>query len=345
MALLPWRLALLLALLAVVITAVWYRSRQDAVDGHTPAEYRVVAVAPFALAAGEDPERLAFGLPRLLAARIAGNGGWRRVAPEVVAARSGAAAPSLREPAAARSLAQRLVAQAIVVGELRMTTSTVQARAAWLSAAEPEGEPVVVEASGQPGKWAELVDRLADALLQNRLAPDEVRIARVGAVTSSDPDALRAFLAGEERFFRGDYRQARLLWQEAIAADPQFALAYLRLAELHRWLGERELAVQARQNALLLSNRLPVSEREWLELELLAMRGEIRKALDGYRALLALVPNDWEGWCGLADLYRLQGEAAAAREALAQATHLLPQHQALIEGRLAFPAAGAAEAP
>jgi tetratricopeptide (TPR) repeat protein len=293
----------------------------------------VVAVAPLRLSAGDDPEQLASGVARLLAMRIAGNGPWRRVAPEVVVARAAGALPTLADPQHARAFARELGAQAIIVGDLeRKEAQGLVVRAAWIQSDEAPGEPDVVEERGSAGALAELTDRLADALLEGRVAAEERKIARIAAVTSPDNAALLAFLRGEESFARAAYGDAERLWEEAVERDPQFALAYLRLAELQRWRGSAGKATQARQQALLLSNRLPVSEREWLELELLAMRGEWDEARRGFRALLARTPNDWEGWCGLAALARSNSEPEAARQALARAVALLPQHTALLVG-------------
>lgn len=332
---LPYRFLLLLLLLATVIGAVWYQWYWPAgPPAASQAPVRAVAIVPFLVRGTEEATLLGRGLPLLLAARISGNGAWRRVPPQVVAARSKAGGFSLEERGEVVSLARALGAAAAVTGEIATDRGHLVVRAAWL---EPTGGPSPatfqpVEVHGHIGQLAALVDRLADSLLAGKIATDEIRIARLASVTSPENAALLAFLAGEEQFAHANYDGARRHWEEAVQADPQFALAYLRLAELQGWLGEREHSIQARQQALLLSNRLPAAERELLDLTLLAMRGEWARAHAGYRALLAQMPNEWEGWCGWADLYRMQGDTEGARQAAAHASALLPQHASIWQG-------------
>lgn len=327
---LPYRLLLLVLLVGVVIVAVWYQSHRPTLPPTPERHLRALAVLPFHAAGTEEVVLLSRGLPYLLATRISGNGDWRRVSPQVVFARSKAEGFRLEEQNEIQAVARSLGAAAAVAGEITSERGDLLVRAAWLEPTDRSSTAAPpVEIRGKLSQLVSLVDRLADTLLEGKLAPEEIRIARLAAVTSPQSTALMAFLAGEEQFARANYEGARQYWEEAVETDPQFALAYLRLAELQGWLGQWERALQARQQALLLSNRLPAAERELLDLVLLAMRGDWAKAHAGYRLLLSQMPNEWEGWCSWADVYRMQGDTDAARQAARQAAALLPQHSAI----------------
>jgi len=85
--------------------------------------------------------------------------------------------------------------------------------------------------SGDAG-LAEIGDSLTLRLLRLVFEfPDSVRL-------TGDPEALRQFILGEADFERGAAEPAVRYYEAAVAADPTFVLAWWRLANVWRWVGQ-----------------------------------------------------------------------------------------------------------
>lgn len=86
---------------------------------------------------------------------------------------------------------------------------------------------------------ADRIDRLADSLSIRVL--DELRRvrpmgdARLGSLGSSSPTAVKAFLQGEQSYWRMELDSAQRLYERAIEEDSTFALAHNRLAHARSW--------------------------------------------------------------------------------------------------------------
>lgn len=322
MASLPGRMLLLLTLLVVVAAAVWWqRETGTAKDAQDRAVVRTVAVFPLAAALPQAGSELTgSGVGYLLAHRLSGNGPWRRIAPHSLLRKT--------EPRTswgvdrARARTAELGAAAFVVGSVRLRGEEVDLEALWFDADSPVPGSTA-RASGPVRHLARLVDDLGEQLEKRRLSPEEVHIARVAAVTSDSLPALLAYFRAEDGLGQGDFATAQAELERAVEADPQFALAYYRLAEIAAWRGEEERAAQARQNALLLSNRLPVQERALCELWVLRLRNQLEDAARGYESLLQQQPSEWEAWCGLAEVRWQQGDRLGVTRAVQRARPLL----------------------
>jgi hypothetical protein len=73
---------------------------------------------------------------------------------------------------------------------------------------------------------------------------------RVAAITTSSVEALKAYIEGERAFRTGSYLPAVDAFQRAVAADPEFALAYYRLSmteERLAWAGASQRSAEARE--------------------------------------------------------------------------------------------------
>lgn len=319
---LPRRVLLLLLLLVVVVVAVWWQRGEVNSKAVQKAQVvQTVAVFPLATPQGaEDSDLIGLGVGYLLAHRLSGNGPWRRVAPHSLVRDAEVRGSWNVDQARTRSI--ELGAAAFVLGSVQVRGQEVDVEAQWFDAHSPEPASTA-RASGAKRNLPSVVDRLAEQLERQRVAPDLVRIARVAAVTSDSFPALLAYFRAEDRLAHGELAGAQEELERAIEEDPHFALAYYRLAEIAAWRGEEERAGQARQNALLLSNRLPTQERALAELWLLRLRNQLEEAQRGYELFLRQQPSEWEAWCGLAELRWQQGDRSGATLAMQKARPLL----------------------
>ncbi|MCX8071820.1 MAG: hypothetical protein N3C12_05145 [Candidatus Binatia bacterium] len=320
---LPSRFLLLLVLIGVVAGAVmWQRIREQNASSSPSVREAVRTVAVFPLVPADDESRaVASGTALLLAHRLSGNGPWRRIPGQCLLPATGA--PVVWDAHTARQRALELGAAAFVLGRVRVAQGQVEAEVQWYDVTDPVPR-AAARASGALRRLAGVVDRLAEELEAGRVATEQIRIARVAAVTSDSFPALLAYFRAEEHLQEGNLPAAEEQLDSAVAEDPQFALAYYRLAEVARRLGHSERAAQARQNALLLSNRLPVQERTLSDLLVLRLRQQTAEAEQGYRELVQQQPSEWEAWCALAELAKRRGEVARSEEALRRVRQLLP---------------------
>ena len=83
---------------------------------------------------------------------------------------------------------------------------------------------------------------------------------RVAAITTSSVEALKAYIEGERAFRTGSYLPAVDAFQRAVAADPEFALAYYRVSmteERLAWAGASQRSAEAAWRHV---QRLPARE-------------------------------------------------------------------------------------
>jgi tetratricopeptide (TPR) repeat protein len=107
-------------------------------------------------------------------------------------------------------------------------------------------------------------------------------------------EAARHFAAGVARLRTFDAIGARDALQKAVAADPQFALAHAELSDAHAILGYDSVAAQDAAKAVELSAALPRSERILIEAKFHQRARRHDKAIELYRSLVALYPDDPE---------------------------------------------------
>jgi serine/threonine-protein kinase len=190
----------------------------------------VVAVAPFDVL---DPELEMWheGLADILSRSLDGAGPLRTVPPSMVIKQWGGRADAASALDLGRSLGAGFVVYGLLVGagedSVRLTATVFDVEA---NAASAEFEVRDVE---------DRIDRLADSLTI-RLVSDLTRRGDLGdwrpaSVGSSSPAAVKAFLQGEREFRRFNLDSARTHYEQAIALDSSFALAYSRLGDVAGW--------------------------------------------------------------------------------------------------------------
>jgi serine/threonine-protein kinase len=208
------------AAVAIVAVAAWLLwPRGPTLDPH------LIAVAPFD-AIGSGVESWREDAPTLLYSRLDGAGRWRAIPPSIVRARWTERA----DAATASDLAAAVGAGLVLFGHVVSTgNDSVQLEATLFDAAAGhtiyqfrESGPVEPMLTLSDAATVEVM-----AALSRDYVPASIRWTSFG---TSDPEAIKEFLTGEEHFrsFRPD--SARLHYERAVNQDSSFALAYRRLA-------------------------------------------------------------------------------------------------------------------
>jgi eukaryotic-like serine/threonine-protein kinase len=179
---------------------------------------------------------------------------------------------------------------------------------------EAESKEQVLGALGQAA--SRLRERLGESLgsIQKFSAP-------VQQATTASLEALRAFSLGDEQRARGRYLEAIPHYKRAVEIDPNFALAYARLATLFGNLGQQEQAIEASQKAFALRDRVSERERFYIsEKYYTHVTGETEKIIEVLELWTRTYPNDYVPHNNLAIEYSKLGQwekmLAATREAI-----------------------------
>jgi tetratricopeptide (TPR) repeat protein len=123
---------------------------------------------------------------------------------------------------------------------------------------------------GQADQLFELVDDLTTKLLAELHPGPGARLCRMAAGTTPSLAALKSYLAGEKALRAAHYLDAVQAFQQAIDQDPDFTLAWYRLAFFLSWptLPQPTASLDAAAQALRHKQRL--SRRDQLLLEALS---------------------------------------------------------------------------
>lgn len=120
--------------------------------------------------------------------------------------------------------------------------------------------------------------------------PDQQGQAK--AALPSNMDATRMYAEGLEKLRSFDPLAARDLLEKAISLDPKYALAHAQLSEAWSRLGYDERARQEAKEALDLAGSLPPQERLLVQARYWTVAPDRPKAIETYRALVNLVPDN-----------------------------------------------------
>ncbi len=117
--------------------------------------------------------------------------------------------------------------------------------------------------------------------------------SKVGIITSNSPEAFKYYSIGRKFQFQGENRKCIELMEQAVAIDPEFAMAYRAMAIAYGNLGYRTKAKEIFQKALKLKDRLSARERYRIEADFYS-RSEITydKAFEAYQKLLEIYPDE-----------------------------------------------------
>lgn len=194
---------------------------------------------------------------------------------------------------------------------------------------EAENKEQMIQALGSAA--TKLREKLGESLqsIQRFDAPIE-------QATTRSLEALQAFSLGREWHSQGKYLEAIPFYKRAVELDPNFALAYNRLAAVYYNTRQLALAAEASQKAFDLRER--VSEREKLYISASYysdVTREMDKVIEVYELLKQTYPRDSSAHNNLSLQYSNVGQyekgAEEAREALRLSPTWAPAH-----GNLAY---------
>lgn len=284
-----------LAALGVILlgtgTAGWFLSNRLYAGSVTP-EAGTIAVLPFTTS-GATVADYGVGMVDLLSPALDEIGGIRTVSARTVLNRwNERSAGGVLDLPRSLDLGRELGAGSVLLGSVASLGPSVRLQAELVTV---EGETLArAQADGDPDSLLTLVDRLAVELLREVWrSRGPAPTVNVGSITTRSLPALRAFLRGERLYRASQWTDAIAAFEEAVAADSTFALAYQRLSESYGWLEGMEsgAGLAYGETAERYVDRLPERERSLVHLTLLHKRTDFA-AVDSARAFVARYGDD-----------------------------------------------------
>jgi len=180
--------------------------------------------------------------------------------------------------------------------------------------------------TGTEEELFQLVSRVGSRLREKLAVPviSADQAASVQAAMPANTQAERLYAEGLEKIRQFDALAARDFLKQAIAADPNFALAHSALAEAWSQLGYEGTAKAEAQKSFELSEKLPRKDRLFIEATYRKMNKEWDKAAALYRTLFEFFPDDIEYGLRLADAQTQGGKRSDAAATIAALRKLPP---------------------
>jgi len=127
----------------------------------------------------------------------------------------------------------------------------------------------------------------------------------VTEATTSSLEALKAFAAADQFRNGGGEAESIPLFQRAVDLDPNFAMAWARLAAIYNNVGEEDRAVDAARKAFDLRERVSDRERFYISDHFYTATGDIDKERQTLELAVRSFPNDSSAYANLALVYDL----------------------------------------
>ena len=260
-----------------------------------------IAVLPFTTRGGSDIAYLANGMVDLLTPAFDATGLVRGIDPNTVIGVAGERRPATVDSAAARALATSVRADRYVVGSVVSSGATLTFRATLRRIDGREvgrAQTTIAAISG----LASGIDALVRQLIATELLAPGDTIAGIAAATTSSTRALRAYLDGERELRDARPAAAVAFFQDAVAADSMFALAWYRLARAARWNAVDSLSASAARHAAALAASLPPRQQTLVRAYHALRFGSPREAERQFTQIVTDYPTDVEAWMLLGEL-------------------------------------------
>jgi DNA-binding winged helix-turn-helix (wHTH) protein/tetratricopeptide (TPR) repeat protein len=228
-------------------------------------------------------------------------GGELRMVPGEDVARAKGELPLSDEDSLSKSTLQRLRvnpgADVVIMGSYMMLPSDPKRRIRLDVRVQDTADGDIIAEESVSGEENDLFNLASD--LGGRLrrslgvpAPSEGTEIASRAALPSNEKAARLYAEGRARLWAFDFFRARDLLKGAIAADPDFPLAHAALSDVWWHTGYDAKARAEAQRALELSNHLSQEQHLLVEGQYLRTVQEWPKAVETYRSLFHLFPDN-----------------------------------------------------
>ena len=156
--------------------------------------------------------------------------------------------------------------------------------------------------------------------------------APIEQATTSSLEAFKALSLGDEQRAKGKYAEAIPFYKRATELDPNFAVAYSRMAVMYSNLQQPESAAEFSEKAFALRDRVSERERFYIESRYYGTAGDQDKSIEIMELWKGTYPRDFVPRTNLASAYLLAiGQYQRAAEEAQEAIRLNPNTSSTYE--------------
>ncbi|MBZ5646411.1 MAG: tetratricopeptide repeat protein [Acidobacteriia bacterium] len=237
------------------------------------------------------------------------------------------------DPATARRLADFSSAETVISGQFVKVGEQIRIDATLRDIKRDRSTTLKAEAPNEKELLAavgQLAQQIRDTLGSGEAAKS-IR-GKVFAPSSKSVSAVRYFNEGLQLARQVDNLKARERFEAATKEDPEFALAYSKLAQTLSALGYDSEAETASRKAVDLSDKLDERERYLIQANHARITNDNAKAIQAYENLAQVAPDDLDVQFTLGGLYESTG---AFDKAKLHYGRVLAQDPKYVDGLLA----------
>ncbi|HEY9506861.1 MAG TPA: BTAD domain-containing putative transcriptional regulator, partial [Gemmatimonadales bacterium] len=262
---------------------------------------RNIAIFPFRVHGDESVAYLHEGLVDLLSTNLDHAGSLHVIDPHALLSLTAREGDGPIDPGRAAALASHFGAHHYVLGSVVSAAGHLRISAALYCGEAASDSARHISAEGGAEQLFDMVDVLTAKLVGELHPGPGQRLVRLATTTTGSLPALKAYLAGEKALRGGRYVDAVDAFQRAVDQDPEFALAWYRLAFFLSWpsLPQPNMSPELAERALRHLERLSPRDGALLEAMHASLIGEADESERRYHELLAIHPEDVDGWIGL----------------------------------------------
>jgi serine/threonine protein kinase/Tfp pilus assembly protein PilF len=184
-----------------------------------------------------------------------------------------------------------------------------------------------------------MVDELG-AKVKSRLnvPPDEIAGDTgkdLGKIITVSPEAVRYFVDAEKYYLQADFRASIRALEKAVREEPNYAMAYLKMAINYEYLDEITKARNYLQKALSLADR--VSERDRYHIQAysaIVLNESPLPAMEIYKRIIKLYPEEDKGYAMLGAIYRNLEEWGLALDQFEKVLTINPKNDIGLQNKI-----------
>jgi tetratricopeptide (TPR) repeat protein len=146
-------------------------------------------------------------------------------------------------------------------------------------------------------------------------------------ITTKSEEALAVFLKGQDALDLGEFLEANALFRKAVEKDPNFAYAYLNIANSSTSTAE---FITNMDLASAKAKDISEGEKILIKINLTFLNNDTEKRLELAKKLVKKYPKSQRAWINLAGIQTARNEAEAARASLNKASLIFLVNQEIL---------------
>jgi len=226
-------------------------------------------------------------------------------------------------PEIAREICQRSGVKALLTGSIASVGNQYMVTLAAINAASNDTLAEVQDRAASKDQVLKALDSTANQMRQKlgeSLASIQKFATPLQEATTSSLEALKSYSLGDQKHSAGDDLNAAPFYKRAIELDPNFAMAYARLAVVYSNFGQMNVSKPYLDKAFELRDRASEPERLYITAHYYADNGQLEKGNAAYELYKQTYPREITPYVNLGVTYYQLGEfdkaLANAREAM-----------------------------